>query len=148
MKNLFASRKWYDLVPDQNHTIVTAGYDGLAGNIGKLWTYFGSSSRLRRLFSHVTSLGSITANTYATAAGTSDGTLLIVYMPSTRTITVDMSKLAGVTVGLWYDPTSGSYTEVGGSPFANSGTRQFTPPGTNQAGDGDWILVLEPSPPH
>ena len=26
MKNLFAKRKWYDLVPDQAHTVVTDGY--------------------------------------------------------------------------------------------------------------------------
>ena len=25
MKNLFAPRKWYDLVPDQTHTVVTVG---------------------------------------------------------------------------------------------------------------------------
>ena len=29
MKNLFVSRKWYELVPDQTHTVVTAGYDRL-----------------------------------------------------------------------------------------------------------------------
>jgi hypothetical protein len=37
------------------------------------------------------------------------------------------------------------YTGVSGSPFANSNMKQFTPPGTNQAGDGDWVLVLEAS---
>jgi hypothetical protein len=26
MKNLFVSAKWYDLIPDQTHTVVTAGY--------------------------------------------------------------------------------------------------------------------------
>jgi Protein of unknown function (DUF4038) len=41
MKNLFVSRKWYDLVPDQHHTIVIAGYDALAGYIGKFMAYFG-----------------------------------------------------------------------------------------------------------
>ena len=99
MKDLFISRKWYDLIPDQNHTIVTAGYHGSAEYIGKLWANFGDrSGLLGRLFAYVkrfTGLGSITANTYAPAARTFDGTLLIVYMPSIRTITVDMSKLAG-----------------------------------------------------
>jgi Protein of unknown function (DUF4038) len=41
MKNLFVSRKWYDLVPDQDHTIVSAGYDALSGYIGKFIAYFG-----------------------------------------------------------------------------------------------------------
>ena len=148
MKDFFISRKWYDLIPDQNHTIVTAGYHGSAEYIGKFWTYFGGRSGLKRLFAYVkrsTGLGSIDANTYAPAARTFDGTLLIVYMPSVRTITVDMSKLAGSTIGHWYDPTSGRYSEVDNSPFANSGKRQFTPPGTNRAGDGDWLLVLEAS---
>src|SRR5262249_27591456 len=31
MKALFAARKWYDLVPDQTHSVVTSGYDFLAG---------------------------------------------------------------------------------------------------------------------
>jgi hypothetical protein len=58
-----------------------------------------------------------------------------------------MSKLAGLTTARWYDPTNGKYVKVSGSPFANSGNRQFTPPGGNSAGDGDWILVLEATPP-
>ena len=148
MKDLFISRKWYDLIPDQKHTIVTAGYHGSAEYIGKLWTTFGDRLGVGRLFGFLkrfTGLGSLAANTYAPAAATFDGTLVIVYMPSTRTITVDMSKLAGQTTGHWYDPTSGRHTEVAGSPFANAGTREFTPPGTNRAGDGDWVLVLEAS---
>jgi len=32
---------------------------------------------------------------------------------------------------------------VSGSPFANTGSRQFNPPGKNSAGDGDWVLVIE-----
>ena len=34
-----------------------------------------------------------------------------------------------------------------GSPFANVGTRAFTPPGKNGDGDDDWVLVLEKVPP-
>jgi hypothetical protein len=148
MKDLFISRKWYDLIPDQNHNIVTAGYHGPAEYIGKLWTNFGDRWGMAPLFGivkRVTGLGSISANTFAAAAATVDRTLVIVYMPSIRTVTVDMSKLAGQTTGHWYDPTSGRYAEVGNSSFANSGTREFTPPGTNGAGDGDWVLVLEAS---
>ena len=148
MKDLFAGRKWYDLVPDQTHTVVTAGYDGLAGYVGKLSAYIGNFSGTVTRVKRLTGFGSIATNTYATAARTADGSLVMAYMPSIRTITVDMSKLAGPTTAHWYDPTNGKYSDVGGSPFANSGYRQFTPPGHNSSGDSDWILVLEALPAH
>ena len=121
MKNLFATRRWYDLVPDQTHAVVTDGY-GIPAPLGT---------------------GSVTTDTYATTARTSDGTLVIVYMPTIRTITVDMSTLSGPTAARWYDPTTGEYIDVSGSPFENTGIRQFTPPGKNHDGDEDWVLVLE-----
>ena len=66
------------------------------------------------------------------------------YLPTVRTITVDMSKLSGSSVtARWYDPTNDTYSTVAGSPFANIGTRQFTPPGNNAEGSSDWVLVLE-----
>jgi hypothetical protein len=68
---------------------------------------------------------------------------MIAYMPSMRTISVDMSKLSGTAAARWYDPTNGEYIAVDGSPFANTGIRQFTPPGKNHDGDGDWVLLLE-----
>jgi hypothetical protein len=64
-------------------------------------------------------------------------------MPTIRTITVDMSKLADITTARWFDLTNGRYVAANGSPFANAGDRQFTPPGNNSAGDSDWVLVLE-----
>ena len=67
----------------------------------------------------------------------------MVYMPTIRTITVEMSMLSGPTAARWYDPTTGKYIDVNGSPFTNAGSGQFTPPGNNQDGDGDWVLVLE-----
>jgi hypothetical protein len=121
MKALFALRKWYDLIPDQRHTLVTDGY----GTPAPLGT------------------GAVTTDTYATAARTADGTLAIVYMPTIRTITVDMSQLAGPTSARWYDPTTARYANVTVSPVMNSGHKQFIPPGKNGDGDGDWVLVLE-----
>jgi hypothetical protein len=69
------------------------------------------------------------------------------YMPTSRTLTVDMSKLSGPAVAHWYDPANSTYLPITGSPFANSGSRTFTPSGNNSDGDGDWILVLETNPP-
>ena len=93
----------------------------------------------------MTGLGSIPTNTYATAARTSDGSLVLAYLPSLRSITVDLSKLAGPTTARWYDPTSGEYVAAGNSPLTNLGEKEFTPPGKNVAGDSDWVLVLETS---
>ena len=142
LRDLFAERKWYDLVPDQTHAVVTAGYDGFAGYLGKLSAYIGNFPGVTRI-KRLTGFGSIASNTYATAARTADGSLVMAYLPSARTITIDMSKLAGLATAHWYDPTNGRYLDLSGSPFVNLGYRQFTPPGRNSSGDGDWALVLE-----
>ena len=144
------SKKWYDLIPDQTHTVVTAGYDSFSCLIGTFLAYFGKDrdrlySRALVRFRKYLAIGSITTSTCATAARTSDGSLVMAYMPTIRTITVDMSKLASIATARWYDPTNGEYTDIDGSPFANTGSRKFTPPGSNSSGDGDWVLVLEAS---
>jgi hypothetical protein len=146
MKNLFAERKWYDLIPDQDHAVVVDGYDSISEFFGKLIVYvrdlrlhFDFVARLKRYAPHVL----ISTNTFASAARSSDGSLVMAYLPTVRTVTVDMSKLAGSATARWYDPTSGKYSEIVGSPFPNDGSRQIRPPGSNAAGDGDWVLVLE-----
>lgn len=123
---LFAPRAWYNLIPDTNHTVVTAG--------------FGT-------FSAAADTSLVNNNDYATAARTADGSLVMAYMPTSRTLTVDMSKLSGAAAAHWYDPANGTYLPIASSPLPNSGTRTFTPSGNNSDGDGDWILVLETNPP-
>ncbi len=123
-KTLFNSVPWYNLIPDQTHLIVTAGYGTATGNNG----------------------GDIQTDNYVTAAGTADGKLVLAYVPATATITVDMTKLSGTITAQWFDPTNGTYQAVTGSPFANTGTHSFASPGTNgknSAGDPDWVLVLQ-----
>jgi hypothetical protein len=132
MKNLFASKKWYDLIPDQNHTVVTSGYGSFSCLIGKLLADVGKnldriSRALVRLGKYL-AIGSITTSACAAAARSSDGSSVLVYLPTIRTITVDMSKLASPVTARWYDPTNGEYTNTDGSPFANAGRRKFTPP--------------------
>ena len=117
--NLLKTLEWYNLVPDQKHVLVTAGYGTFASS------------------------GLFANNDYATAAETPDGKLALVYMPTSRTITVDMSQMGGATTARWFDPTNGTFTSITSSPFANSGSHQFTPPGNNSGGDSDWLLVLE-----
>ncbi|MGD0613816.1 MAG: DUF4038 domain-containing protein [Verrucomicrobiota bacterium] len=116
---LFSPRTWYNLIPDTSHSIVTAGYGT-----------FSSS-------------GGVGANNYVTAAGTPDGGLVMAYIPATQAITVNMSKLSGVSIARWYDPTSGTFTNISGSPFSNTGSEKFTPPSKNSSGGQDWVIVIE-----
>jgi len=104
---LFHSRSWYDLIPDQKHEVVTSG------------------------------LGEFRGLDYLAAARTSDGSTVIAYMPTSRTIHVDMSKVSGNQVkAWWFDPRNGRAAAAG--MFPSSGTHEFTPPG-----EGDWVLVLD-----
>ncbi|MGA3268607.1 MAG: DUF4038 domain-containing protein [Verrucomicrobiota bacterium] len=127
MKDVFSGRKWYNLVPDQAHTFVIAGYGhfvALAPAAAPGWPRLAN-------------------NDYVTAALTSDGTLGMAYLPQGGTITVDLSKLKNRIMAWWFDPTSDSSRMICGSPFANAGAQQFTTPGKNSTGEPDWLLVLE-----
>jgi hypothetical protein len=104
---LFRSRAWFDMVPDQKHEVVTGG------------------------------LGEFNGLDYLAAARTSDGSTVIAYMPTRRTITVDMSKVSGAqAIGWWFDPRTDRATAAG--TFPTSGTQELTPPA-----EGDWVLVLD-----
>jgi hypothetical protein len=104
---LFRSRNWYELIPDQKHEVVTGG------------------------------LGEFRGLDYLVAARTSDGSTLIAYLPTKRTIAVDLSKVSGQRAkAWWFDPRTGKATSAG--EFATSGSKEFTPPG-----DQDWVLVLD-----
>lgn len=89
--------------------------------------------------------GAIDSDNYVAAAATPLGDLLVAYIGPghTGSVTIDMTKLRGSASARWFDPTSGTYTAVSGSPFANAGTRAFTPPGNNSAGAGDWVLQFD-----
>jgi hypothetical protein len=83
----------------------------------------------------------------AVAARTANGSLALVYTPTVRDLTVDLGQLAGPNVrARWYDPVSGGFSAVDGSPFVASGARVFTPVATNAGDDDDWMLVLESVP--
>jgi hypothetical protein len=72
----------------------------------------------------------------ATTAAATDGSSIIAYLPTSRTVTVNSSTLAGATVSVrWYNPATGAWTAAGS--FAK-GTMNLTPPGS-----GDWVLVID-----
>ncbi len=119
-KKFFESMPWQHLIPDPAHRVVTAGL----GHYGNLRATHVSESD------------------YCTASRTAGGTYVVAYMPTARTITVNMASLNAPATARWFDPTLGIYRTIPGSPFANAGTRQFTPPGKNGTGDTDWVLLL------
>lgn len=115
---LFSVLPWFNLVPDQNHTVVTQGYGTFSAS------------------------GTVNDNDYVAAAHTPDGKLVMAYLPTRRKIVVDMTKLSGPVQARWFDPAGGTYSSISKSRLQNAGTRQFAPPGKNRDGDDDWVLVL------
>ncbi|QRK12545.1 DUF4038 domain-containing protein [Archangium violaceum] len=69
-----------------------------------------------------------------------NGTYAFVYSSSGQAFTVNMSRLTGGTVrATWYNPRTGATTAIG--TYANTGTRQFTPP--SSGAKNDWVLILD-----
>jgi hypothetical protein len=86
--------------------------------------------------------GALDGTSRATAAAAADRSVALIYTPSPRTLTVDFSQLAGPRVrARWYDPLSGNYTPISGSPFGTEATQAFT-----RIGTGDSVLTLESVP--
>lgn len=80
----------------------------------------------------------------AVAAVANDGSFALAYIPSPRTVSFNLSRLAGPLVRVyWFDPTNGRLFEASGSPFSTSGKQALSSEHNNFAGQGDWILVLE-----
>lgn len=106
-QKLFRSRSWQSLVPDFDHLVLTGGY----GIWGK--------------------------KDYITTAITDDGNTIIAYLPSCRSVTVDLSKVTGPKVKCWwYDPSCGKV--IGAGIFETSGNQSFTP-----EAEGDWVLIID-----
>jgi len=83
----------------------------------------------------------------AAAARAGDGSFAIAYVPSLRTVTIDLSQLNGPNVkAQWCDPHDGNCATVPGSPFAATGPQDFPRVSNNNGGFGDWVLVLESTP--
>lgn len=117
-RRIFESRAWWDLVPDQNHDVIIAGYG-----------------------TPVSGGSNIDNDDYAPVARTPDGSLIMLYMPTARSITVDMTKSINNVYAKWYDPETGITANISG-PFSNIINLMFTPPSRN--GDSDWVFILEP----
>lgn len=112
------SKPWHRLVPN-----------GLGG-IGTLITAGGGTA-------------SPQSTDYVAAAATPEKDLLLAYVPPAHTgsVTIDMTKLGATITARWFDPANATFTNIG--TFSNTGTNAFSTPGTNSAGDADWLLVLD-----
>jgi hypothetical protein len=125
--DLFKNRPWWDLKPDWSHKFLTAT------------TLKGGSQ--------------IENDNYTIAAyDTVHGRLGVVYCTTIQTVTLDLSKMSETVTARWYDPTTGNYTDIKGSPFSNKASHQFTTPApTHREVDtentaetsNDWVLVVE-----
>lgn len=128
---LFRSREHWKMVPDIDHTVMTAGYDSrplLSSAKESLRSLvYGKPFRPTSLFS--------------VGARTSDGQTIIAYVPNGRaaTITMDMGKVTDPSSRArcwWFNPRDGSTKLIGS--FETTGRRNFTPPDAN-----DWVLVID-----
>lgn len=113
IRDLFAGLRWWELVPDVDDELVTGGR--------------GRPVDARAM--------DVLDDDYVTAARTPDGTLAVVYLPTARTIDLDLGRLAATVSATWVDLVSGDRREV--APAGRMST-----PGPNAGGDGDWLLIL------
>jgi hypothetical protein len=80
----------------------------------------------------------------AVAARSADRSFALIYLPTSRAITVDLGQFAGPCIAArWYDPANGRFLTAAGAPFPASGTRRFGGDlGLNSSGFEDWVLLL------
>lgn len=68
----------------------------------------------------------------------SAGAYALIYLPQNKPVRVDLTKLAGKTMRVWwFDPRTGRATSAG--TVAASASHEFVPPKTG----ADWVLVLD-----
>lgn len=111
VRTLFERLPWTVLEPDLDASLVVEG----SGNYGQ--------------------------EDFAVAAATADRSVSVVYLPTLRSIELDLRQdPSGATVR-WYDPVDG--TTVDADPELTATGVRVAPPGSNAGGDDDWVLLVE-----
>lgn len=80
---------------------------------------------------------------YATAAITNDKKMALLYMPTYRTVCVNLRRFSGEMTARWFDPSSGKYLDDK-KTYPNDGVAYLTPPmRNNEKGFDDWVLIMK-----
>ncbi len=107
LRSLLESRPWWKLLPDARNVVTVEGR------------------------------GTFATNDYAVTALANDGSFALSYLPTRRTLTIDLAKLSGERiVASWFNPRTGEATRLG--EFTGKIRRDFDPPS-----NGDWVLALD-----
>jgi hypothetical protein len=78
--------------------------------------------------------------THMRATRASDGSYAFVYLPTNRSVTVNLTKLSGTTIrASWFDPQTGITQPIGEFAKGTQTSRTFTPPASLR----DSVLILE-----
>jgi hypothetical protein len=118
LTKLLRSLPWYELVPDQRHRIVTAGYGQFAPD------------------------SKVADGDYVTTAATPDRAVSLSYLPAGGTVVLDLTHARPPVRARWFDPTSGTFRKaISGSKSPRRAT--YAAPARNHAGDPDWVLVID-----
>lgn len=118
IRTYFEHNPWWQLVPDDQDPLVTAGRGTPASQHDPI---------------------DVLDSSYVTAARSTDGTFAVVYIPTARTITVDLSKLKKPYAATWIDPSAAGQQSL---PALIDEAGNVTTPGTNSAGNEDWLLSV------
>lgn len=79
----------------------------------------------------------------AVAATASDGSFALCYLPSQRTVTLNLARLRGPRLrASWYDPTMGRFADIDQADLGATENAVLRTPGPNGSGSTDWVLLL------
>lgn len=110
LRTLLESLPWWKLVPDVKNVVAVDGR------------------------------GPFATNDYAVTALADNGAFSLSYLPSKRTLTVDLTKLSGERIAAsWFNSRTGESNRI--AELTDKKHQTFEPPS-----DGDWVLVLANSP--
>jgi hypothetical protein len=114
IRDFFRTLPWWRLEPDDQRPVVTGGRGRPAAPAVSM---------------------DVLDSDYVTAARTPDGGTTVVYIPTGRTIQLDVDRLPDEATAVWFDPSSARTSPA-------TVTSSMTTPGPNTSGDGDWLLVI------
>jgi len=79
---------------------------------------------------------------YATGALAKDGSAAFLYLPTYRTVSVNLERFTTPVIVDWFDPSAGVYIRVK-EEFPNKGVASLSPPSRlNAKGFEDWVLIV------